>query len=76
MQAKYIAVLEEDLDKYTNALNLAATLIDMLNNIPIDDESGDHFDMPSWQKVQNALLACEEFTNLKTALLELGYEIT
>ena len=69
MHAKYIATPEEDLAKYENALNLAATLVSNLyqkeykEDDPSKDESGKHI---SWD---------EDFDNLKEALLELGYEI-
>lgn len=61
MHAHYIATLQEDLNKYENALNLAATLVQHLQS----EHCGEEDNVKDY----------EEFINLKAALLELGYEI-
>lgn len=62
MNARYIATPEEDLNKYTNTINMAATLVDKMVHTVLYDENGE-------------ILVLEELDILKTALLELGYEI-
>ena len=62
MHAHYTAVPDEDVEKYTKALNLAATLVQNLQDKYIRDCNDD-------------LTEDDDIVNLKESLLELGYEI-
>ena len=74
MHAHYIATPQEDLDKYENALNLAATLVSSIQGNylrikPVNESSLGNIDP------DENISDDEDFENLKVALLELGYEI-
>ena len=71
MHAYYIATFQEDLDKYTNALNLAATFVSNIQGDYVRNKTEKEVSIDSDENICDN----EDFANLKAALLELGYEI-